>query len=662
MEIRTRAIHTVFCVALIAATASTGHGQSLTADTSKTYRAAFDAAHNGNWERARTLAAQGGIPVLARTIDWMRLSSSKSGATLVEIMSFVEANPAWDGFLDLSRRAEGRMTVPSETARVLRWFTNHDVLTTRGRVAHVRALIATGEASRAETLARETWLMGYFSTEGEADFLKRYGQFLQPGDHDARLDNLIWTRRYTAARRMLPRVGKTAFVLGNARLTLAQDRKNTDQAVQQVPSQVKDDAGLVFERVRWNRRHKRYDAAAIQLASAPKARADHARRWWTERNLVARWLLRAGRPAEAYAIAAAHGQSSGFTFAEMEWMAGWIAFRFLSDPNRGLDHFGRLHAGVTYPVSRARAAYWSGRASAAVGREKEALGWYRDAAQYTGTYYGQLAAVLLPAGQRPRFERPPVVDADRARRFAEGDLARAATLLMALGEDDLATKILRHMEKNVGDPSDSLLVAQLALRLDRRDVAVRAGRRSYTKGQPLEPMGYPVIPLADVARVEVPFVHAVIRQESGFIPRAVSSAGARGLMQMMPATAKGTAKRAGVPYSRNRLLDDPNYNTSLGQYHLRELLDDLDGSYLLTLVAYNAGKHRVTQWLETYGDPRHPSVDVVDWAELIPFYETRNYVQRVLENLQVYRWLISDTQLAARPHDSIYLNGVPAEK
>ena len=165
MEIRTRAIHTVFCVALIAATASTGHGQSLTADTSKTYRAAFDAAHNGNWEQARTLAVQGGIPVLARTIDWMRLSSSKSGASLDEIMSFVEANPAWDGFLDLSRRAEGQMTVPSETARVLRWFAGHDVLTTRGRVAHVRALIATGETSRAETLARETWLIGDFSTE-----------------------------------------------------------------------------------------------------------------------------------------------------------------------------------------------------------------------------------------------------------------------------------------------------------------------------------------------------------------------------------------------------------------------------------------------------------------------------------------------------------------
>jgi len=643
--------------ALLVVTVSAAHGQSLTAEAAKIYRSAFDAAHNGQWDRARGLAAQGGQPILAQAIDWMRLSSPKSNATLAEIMTFVEANPAWDGFADLSRQAERQMTAESNDARVLRWFRDRESLLTRGDIAHVRALLASGDTGRAATLARETWLTGYFGPEQEADFIKRFGRFLQPGDHERRLDHLIWTRRYTEAQRMLPRVGKDAKLLADARLELARKRKGVDAAIQRVPSNLKDDPGLVFERVRWNRRQDRDAAAAALLASAPRAAPERARRWWTERNLAARWLLREGRPADAYAIAAAHGQTDGTAFAEGEWLAGWIKLRQLSDPKRALDHFGRLHAGVTSPISRARGAYWAGRAAAALGRGKEAQNWYRDAARHGATYYGQLAAAQLSGGERPGFDRPLAVDAARAQRFADRELSRAASLLKALGEDDLTGKILRHMEQNAAGPGESRLVGRLALRLGRRDIAVRAARRTYAKGQPMEAFGYPVIPLADVAMVEVPFVHAVIRQESAFIPRAVSHAGARGLMQMMPATAKGTAKRSGVPYSRSRLLDDPNYNTTLGQFHLRELLDEFGNSYVLTLAGYNAGKHRVVQWLDAYGDPRHPSVDAVDWVESIPFSETRDYVQRVLENLQVYRWLVDGTELAARPHDTIYSNG-----
>jgi soluble lytic murein transglycosylase len=654
---RLRAISFILGAALAVVTAPAGHGQSLTAETAKTYRSAFDASHNGQWERARRLAAEGGQPILARAIDWLRLSSPKSNATLAEFILFVEANPAWDGFADISRQAERQMTADSEDAEVLRWFRGHEALTTRGDIAHVRALLASGDTGRAGALARETWLTGYFGPQQEADFLKRFGHFLRPGDHERRLDHLIWNRRYTSARRMLPRVAKDSKVVAEARLKLARQRKGVDAAIQRVPSHLKDDPGLVYERIRWNRRKKREEAAVALLASAPRAMADHARKWWTERNLAARWLLREGRPAEAYAIAAGHGQTEGLAFAAGEWMAGWIALRFLSDPKRAVDHFGRLHAGVTSPVSRARGAYWAGRAAGAMGRGKEAQNWYRDAARHGATYYGQLAAARLPTAERPGFDRPPAVGAARASRFEDRELVRAASLLKDLGEDGLTGRILRHMEQNASSPSESRLIGRLALRLGQRDIAVRAARRTYAKGQPMQSFGYPVIPLADVAMVEVPFVHAVIRQESAFIPRAVSHAGARGLMQMMPATAKGTAKRSGVPYSRSRLLDDPNYNTTLGQLHLRELLNEFGNSYVLTLAGYNAGKHRVARWLDTYGDPRHPSVDAVDWVESIPFSETRDYVQRVLENLQVYRWLVNGTQLAAQPHDTIYDSG-----
>ncbi|MCP4330846.1 MAG: lytic transglycosylase domain-containing protein [Alphaproteobacteria bacterium] len=638
---------------LTAATGSLGHAETLSTDDLALYRRAFDAAHNNDWAGAEALAAKGGNATLNRAIGWHRLSDPESGAPLSDYLAFAQSAPDWYGFKTLRRRAESAMTEDTSAEQIEQWFQLHEPLTTEGRVERIRALEQSGNADIAATLARETWHHYDFTADQEKDFLRRFGRLLVPGDNEMRLDNLIWKGWYSSAQRLLPSVNADSLVLGNARLLLARRRRGVDEAIQRVPSRLKDDAGLVFERIRWNRRMGRHEAAYALLkdiAGSP----GNSRKWWTERNLQARRLLREGRPDDAYRIAVMHGEIDGFAFAEGEWLAGWIALRHLRDSERALGHFNRLHAGVSYPISRARGAYWAGRAIEAQGKHDEARRWYAEAARHVGTYYGQLAAAKLTPAERPNYARPPPADPQSEAAFQARDLIRAAKLLHTLGESELAGDVLIHLEQNAGDANDSHLVGRLAMSLGRSDIAVRAGRRTYANGAPLHPLGYPRISIADVAMIEGPFAHAVIRQESGFIPRAVSHAGARGLMQLMPKTAEITARKSGMPYSRGRLLDDPNYNTALGQHHLRELLDLYSGSYVLVLAAYNAGKGRANDWIQTYGDPRHPSVDAVDWVESIPFTETRNYVQRVLENLQVYRWLMDGTQLAVRPHDAIY--------
>ncbi|MDP7650115.1 MAG: lytic transglycosylase domain-containing protein [Rhodospirillales bacterium] len=495
---------------------------------------------------------------------------------------------------------------------------------------------------------------GNFTKQREKSFYKRYRGYLTRDDHKARLDRLIWEERNWPARRMLWKVKADFRSLSQARLMLMRNEGNVDHAIAQVPDHLKDDPGLIYERLRWRRRRGRDLSAREMLAQAP-ARPLWAEKWWIERSILARNALKDGHVSEAYRIARNHGLKSGVNFAEAEWLAGWIALRFLNDRKEALGHFITLFQAVRYPVSLARGAYWAGRAAEALNTPKLAQHWYLAAASHPTTYYGQLAQVRLRPGQGLSLPTEAKPSKKELTKFAKVELVRAVSLLVEAGEKERLRPFVLALGEVYDSPGWRVLTASLARAHGRPDIGVAIAKKAIQKGGQIIQAGYPTLTslsypkVAKGVAVETPLVLAIVRQESAFDSQAISHAGARGLMQLMPRTALKVAQAQKLSYSSQRLTAEPKLNLKLGQAYLSELLNQFNGSYVLTLAAYNAGPARARQWLRRNGDPRHAGVDAIDWVETIPFHETRNYVQRVMENLQVYRARLNDTEVALSP-------------
>jgi soluble lytic murein transglycosylase len=388
-----------------------------------------------------------------------------------------------------------------------------------------------------------------------------------------------------------------------------------------------------LERAQWMRRTGSLDEAKA-LMTGPAANQTEA--WWNERNQLARDLLAANRAADAYAVTVDHGLTRGVAFAEAEFLAGWIALRHLKKPAEGLKHFQTLYDGVSTDVSKSRAAYWLGRAHEAGARPKEANEWYAKAASFGQTFYGQLAARKLPGGAARLPSDPVASDSDR-QALGGRELVTVARYLGQANDADRARLFLLQLARMVTSPGEVALLAQLAVELKRPDVALTIARRGVANGVVLFDAAFPVVDLGATGSIERALALALTRQESSFNAAAVSSSGALGLMQLLPGTARDVAGRVGVPFIQEKLTRDPAYNVQLGSQYLAEMLQKFGGSYELAAAGYNAGPNRVAQWLKTIGDPRAGKIDMVDWIEMIPFSETRNYVQRIMEGVGVYR-------------------------
>jgi len=578
---------------------------------------------------------------------------TRNGAqpTFADVSTFLTANPDWPYARRLRRRAEESMPAGLSDDTVRAWFKRFPPLTTAGRIRFAEAALAAGEEESGPELLRQAWVEGTFDRSQQGAFLAKHRKHLTRQDHVRRLGRLLWDGRVSEARRMSRLVDKGHRALADARIRLRQMKGNVDGAIARVPEDLRHDPGLIYERLRWRRRKERDQAARNWLMA--HARDDvRPALWWRERAILARRALNEGHISEAYRIAGLHGLDEGLGFAEGEWLAGWIALRFLGDEEVAFRHFERMFNGVRYSISRARSAYWAGRSAQAMNEPEKADLWYRAAAQYATTYYGQLAAARLAPEDDLVPPPDPQPNADEVKAFEKHELARVVRQLTELDQQ----KRLKPFLKRLADSRDSggwrVLTADLAEQSGRLDVAVGIARSAGRHGRPMLDVGYPTIRLPPLKQqtagnLDDALVLAVIRQESGFKPTAKSSAGARGLLQLLPGTAKQVAKSLRMPYSKRRLTADESYNLTLGQAHLASLLKRYDGSLVLTLSAYNAGPGRVRTWLRVNGDPREDDVDEIDWVEMIPFAETRNYVQRVLENLHVYRWKLNRTRLAA---------------
>lgn len=612
------------------------------------YQRAFEALDTGHVDLARELARQGHDKLADKVFRWAELQEPHSGAAFEDIAAFIDANPTWPRQDLLMRRAEEALVARTDDSVVLAWFALRGPQTVDGAMRYIEALLHAGKKDAAVKEIRATWLTGAFGAAQEKTFLKLYHGYLTAEDNRERLDHLLWEGQTEEARRMLPRVDADHRALAQARLSLAALAPSVDYALRHVPPQLQHDEGLIFERLRWRRR-KGQDKAALDMLRTAPAQVTHADLWWIERNYLARRALSEGRMRDAYEIAVHHGALDPSNFIEAEFLSGWVALRFLKEPQTALEHFTKLYDAARFPVSLARGAYWAGRAEAAAGDKDAADEWYHRAAGYLTTFYGQLASAELEPQDRPPFPRTIPPTAEERTQFDGNELVRAARLLQQIDQPLRVKTFITRLVLNARTAGEDTLVTELATRIGRPDLAVSAAKRSAQVAGIANPdYGWPIIPLPPGETPERALIYATIRQESAFEPAAVSRVGARGLMQIIAPTARAMAKKLGLgtAHIESRLLFDPKLNLSIGRSYLGSLIDAYDGSYVLALAAYNAGPARVREWIRDNGDPRIASVDMVDWIEMIPVDETRNYIDRVLENLQVYRERLNGTEVA----------------
>lgn len=610
---------------------------------------AFDEAARGNWERAHRLARAAGSPLGARILRWWDYRREGTRASFADIARFIDENPDWPSQRALQAAAEAAMAgARVSDAAVLAWYRARDPVSRAGRLRYADALLGAGETARAAKFVRAAWVEDAFGARELADALRRYRSLLRPADHHARLDRLLWDGHARAARHMLRHVGAGQRRLAEARLALRARAGGVDAAIARVPRALRDDPGLVYERLRWRREKGKDESARALLHAPPERLGPRPKLWWRERAIQARRAFEGGLISEAYALAAGHRQIATSTFAEAEWLAGWIALRFLHEPGRALRHFSRLRDAVSMPISRARAAYWAGRAAEALGDADGARLWHGDAAGHPGTFYGQLSAARIAAPDMPLLRESATVGAATLEGHV---LFAAARLLSSLGYERLLAPFVDRLGELARNRADHDLISAFSLSLGRPDHAIRAAQHAARRGYVSIERLFPLVDLPFSRRdaaLEPALILALTRQESRFDRAARSGAGARGLMQLMPGTARSVARRMRLDYARRRLTTDPAYNVALGSRYLGGLIEKYDGSYLLAVAAYNGGPGNVARWLAANGDPRRdPGVDIVDWIEAIPLPETRNYVQRVLEGTQVYRW-----RLGRRPRVS----------
>lgn len=607
----------------------------------KAAQALFFAVDRNAWDVVRTVETQMASTLVGRLATWADLSRPDSTAGFEELAAFVVRNPDWPNVQALRRRAERTMPDGLPADAVVAWFDAFAPLTAEG-ASHYGMALQTVDPIRARIWARDTWRVIALTGAQETEFLGRFGSLLSADDHWSRLDALLWAERTDEARRMLARVSGDRRLLADARLKLMARTPDASAAVRALPAKLLQDEGILYERTRWRRRNDDEAGAIEMLGQQPRTSA-HARDWWLERHIIARRLFDEQSYRRAYQLVTAREQSDAVDRAEKDFLAGWLALRFLDRPDDAVGHFEKLYADVSMPISLARGAYWAGRAHEAAGNKQKAADWYRTAAKQPLTFYGQLAADKL--GQ-PSIAALPVsaTPSTQAVDSYGGDLARAARLLDAVGQRDRADLFLRKLMVDADTAEKNRLLATVATSMKYPFVAVRAGKAAAREGLTVIDAAYPLVPLPDdLSGLPPALVLGLARQESEFNSTAVSSAGAIGLMQLLPGTARDVSRALGVDHTTGMLSGDPVHNLRLGSRYLADLIRRYDGNWPRAIAAYNAGFGRVDTWAPT---PSKTPEQVVDWIESIPLPETRSYVQRVLENTQVYRLRLGEAPKA----------------
>ena len=600
-----------------------------------------------DWTNALKTAKKAKDKSIYNFIQWRHLLTEGNKASFYDYLNFINANKDYPRLGRIKYLAEHKLSNEKITpGKIIDWFGDEEPLSGYGKMILGESYTLTGQIEQGKKLIKEGWITADLSKTELSLFRKKFKNYLNAEDYIQRADYLAWENKYWDLKRMLRYLPKDYELLYNARQLLMSKSYGVDQAIKNVPDRFKNDAGLNFDRLKWRRKRGRIDSSAEILLNVKNTKDYLVRpdKWWDEREIISRSLIYEKKYELAYKIASNHALIEGSDYAAAEWMSGWIALSFLDDPLLSKDHFQNFYNNVSYPISTSRGAYWLARSYKALGDKENSKKWFEEAAKYLTTYYGQLAFLELNPNENFELSKDMEVDKKYREKFYSKELVKITYLLDELNEDKYTKFILRHLANENIENGSEILASELSTNIGRFDFAIQIAKIASYEKRFHNKFNYPIISTPkNINGRKIPesaFILSIIRQESEFDLSANSHAGAKGLMQLMPYTAKLVAKQAKLPYVKSRLTTDPEYNINLGSHYIAGLILDYDGAYPFAIAAYNAGPNRVKYWKKINKDPQKKQIDYVDWIELIKFRETRNYVQRVLENYNVYRYIL----------------------
>ena len=599
------------------------------------------------WPTALNTAKKAKDKSIYDFIQWRHLLTKGNQATYYDYKVFIDKNENYPRIGRIKYLAEHKLSTDKVSPKkIINSFISEEPLSGFGKMILGESFVLTGNKEKGIKLIKEGWINAELTKSELRFFRKKFKGYLNAEDYIKRADYLAWNNKYWDLKRLLRYLPKDYELLYTARQLLMSKSYGVDNAISKVPAKFKNDAGLNYDRLKWRRKRGRVDSS-VEILLKIKNTKDYLVRpdkWWVEREIISRSLIYKKKFELAYKIASNHGMEEGPDYASAEWMSGWIALSFLDDPLLARDHFENFYNNVGYPISVARGAYWLGRTHKKLGYEELSNKWFNEASKYLTTYYGQLSFMELNPGKT--FELPKDIEVKKDYRdfFFKKEIVKVIYLLDELNEDKYSKFMLRHLALDDIENGSEILAAELATNIERYDFAIQISKLASYEKRFHNKYNYPIISTPNyVNGRKIPdsaFILSIIRQESEFDLSANSHAGAKGLMQLMPYTAKLVAKQAKLPYSKSGLTTEPEYNINLGSHYIAGLILEYDGAYPFAIAAYNAGPKRVRYWKKINKDPQKNQINYVDWIELIKFKETRNYVQRVLENYNVYRYIL----------------------
>ncbi len=604
-----------------------------------TLNSALASAKRGDVTGARTAIAMLNDPIAKKIATWALADSAGDSLSFFEVDQARRDLAGWPRAARRQLAAEKLLETSGQSPQqIIQWFGGAEPQTAEGAMALASAYQATGKSREAADLIRRVWRDNLFEVGPQRTMLARFGGMLTQEDHVRRADILLYGAQGPAARDILMLLPPDQLQLAQVRMALRSGAGNANDLMAALPGNLINDPGIAFERASYYRKRNLENLALANVANFPRdlAHGDMATRIWDERYRLVLYALRNGDSAGAYAAAANSGLTSGAPGADAEFYAGWIALTRLKNPAQANIHFANVEKIGQSPITRGRAFYWLGRTADARGDQAAAQRFYAAGAKYNTTFYGQLAAEKVDGGRLVLGSDPVITQADRAR-FEARDTVRAARLLNDIGNRDLFRTFVLALDDILPTVEEQAMLVDLARGYGDQDTSMKVVRTAAQRGFILPERGYPLrTPPPVMGAPDPALTLGITRQESGFDPMARSGADARGMMQLLPATAASEARRLGMSYETS-MLYQPDYNMQLGQAFLGRQINNFSGSYPMAIAAYNAGPGRPPQWITFCGDPRGAATDPIDFIECIPFSETRNYVMRVMEGMQVYR-------------------------
>ena len=599
------------------------------------------------WPNALKTAKKAKDKSIYNFIQWRHLLTKGNKASYYDYKTFIDNNEDYPRIGRVKYLAEHKLSTDTiSPKKIIDWFGPSEPLSGFGKMILGESFILTGNMQKGTSLIKEGWVTAELSKSELRFYRKKFKKYLNADDYIKRADYLAWNNKYWDLKRLLRYLPKDYELLYTARQLLMSKSYGVDNAISKVPSKFKNDAGLNYDRLKWRRKRGRVDSSLEILLNIKNTKDYLVRpdKWWIEREIISRSLIYKKKYELAYKVASKHALTEGPELAAAEWMSGWIALSFLDDPLLAKDHFENFYNNVGYPISVSRGAYWLAKTYQKLGKQDLAKEWFEKAANYLTTYYGQLAFMEINPNKTFELSKDMEVKKDYRDYFFKKELVKTIYLLDELNEDKYTKHILRHLANDDINNGSEILAAELATNIDRFDFAIQIAKIASYEKRFHNKFNYPIISTPNYINgrkiPDTAFILSIIRQESEFDLSANSHAGAKGLMQLMPYTAKLVAKQANLPYSKSRLTKDAEYNINLGSHYIAGLILEYDGAYPFAIAAYNAGPKRVRYWKKINKNPQKKQINYVDWIELIKFKETRNYVQRVLENYNVYRYIL----------------------